>query len=306
MSAGVKSEDAAEIKKYTESLFSRYGGVSDPLIAGLSLRRLLLSAGGRINKNFHLFTIYSHYSAEEVYSVIEQEISRLVSSSVLPGINRFIDDCDFRFYDAVSDEGSVAAEFIRERIYSIFKKSLDSGKGAIIFNSTWNILRYEIVERYLKEIFTNDGEICRGLKKELPVNFTLKDSINFIQTIIIMRPSLYPEINSGAAQLSDDQERRGVAIRAERSFRPVSLRIIDEALKSFIPAGDSWRPGGIAGLIYIFDYLCRITPWQGNGGAVSESPHKSWFSIALINAEYFGFNKWYLEELFSIAGEKNW
>lgn len=236
----------------------------------------------------------------------EDAVSTLVSSSVMPQVNRFINNCDFKFLDMVSDSGSISAEFIRERIYFIFKEGLDSGKDSIIFNSVWNILRYNIIDSYLKEIFISEGEIFRKLKDELPQNFTLKDTINLFKTIVIIRPSLYPEVKSADNLPFKDGERRMIAERVESRFRPVPWRIIDEALKSFSPAVKSEDSGAIAGLIYIFDYLCRITPWHGDITAGSLSPHKSWFSLALINAEYFGFDTEILEELYSIAGERNW
>jgi hypothetical protein len=38
----------------------------------------------------------------------------------------------------------------------------------------------------------------------------------------------------------------------------------------------------------------------------AESPDKSWFGIAKKNAEYYGFNKRMLDELYRIAGDNKW
>jgi hypothetical protein len=38
----------------------------------------------------------------------------------------------------------------------------------------------------------------------------------------------------------------------------------------------------------------------------AESPDKSWFSIAKKNADYYGFDRRMLDELYMIAGDNNW
>lgn len=45
---------------------------------------------------------------------------------------------------------------------------------------------------------------------------------------------------------------------------------------------------------------------QGKGDRGAESPDKSWFNVTRKNAKYFGFDKRYLDELYSIASENNW
>jgi len=306
LSATVKSEEAAEIKRYAERLFYRYGGDLDPIIAGLFMRRIISSGEETLGKVISQYCSDPCHDNEELRQIFYQELMSLVSSAVMPTINRFIDDCDFNFFDAVSDSGSISVEFIRERIYFIFKETLDSGAGEIILNSSFNILRYRIIDKYLDEIFAMESELYREIIKEVPKSFSLKDCKNFIKTIFVVRPSLYPEINWKSTKHISDEERRVIAKRYESRFRPIPCRIIDEAVKSFNPMNVTSGSNAVAGLVYIFDLFCRVSPWQGVPEPGAEPPHKSWFSLALINSEYFGFNTGILEELYCIAGERNW
>jgi len=306
LSATVKSEEAAEIKRYAERLFYRYGGDSDPLIARLFIHRIISSGEETLGNVISRYCSEGLHDDEKLRQIFDQELVSLVSSAVMPPINRFIDDCDFNFCDAVSDSGSISVDFIRERIYFIFKETLDSGTGEIILNSSFNILRYGIIDKYLDEIFAMEGGLYRKLRMEIPQSFSLKDFKNFIKTIIVVRPSLYRDINRESTLHINDKEREIILRRYESRFRPIPLRIIDEALKSLIPVNDSAGSHAVSGLVYIFDMLCRVSPWQGVPEPEAEPPHKSWFSLALINAEYFGFNTDILEELYFIAGERNW
>jgi len=306
LSATVKSEEAAEIKRYAESLFYRYGGVADPLMAGLYTRRFISAGGGTLCKLIPGYSFSGRDEEEEVRRIFERELARLVSSAVMPRIVRFIDDCDFDFFDAVSDSGSISVEFIRESIYFIFKETLDSGTGEIVLNSSFNIIRYGVIDKYLNEVFSLEGALYRKLREEMPPSFSLKDSTNYIKTIIVIRPSLYREISSFDNLNLSDEERRLIVKGVSQNFRPIPFIIIDEALKSFMPVNHHGISGAAAGLVYIFDLLCRVSPWQGESEPGAEPPHKSWFTLALINSEYFGFNKEILKELHFIAGERNW
>jgi len=38
----------------------------------------------------------------------------------------------------------------------------------------------------------------------------------------------------------------------------------------------------------------------------AESPDKSWFAVARKNADYYGFDKRMIEDLYRIARDNNW
>lgn len=237
---------------------------------------------------------------------IEKEISDFLAVLVMQPVNRFIDNTDFDFLNPFSNSGAVSSDFIRKRIYFIFKNSFNFSEAHVLLKSSCNIFQYNVLNRYLIEIFSQQNNVSGLLKKEISESFSIQELIDFVGTVFLVRPMVYTKMSS-CYHLPLDYENMGEFIKwAGKDFSPLPERIIEEGFKSFLPGPNIDTYGYLPGLIAVLDFMCRIQPQQAEYNKAEESIEKSWLAIAMVNADYFSFDKNIIEGLYLIAGDKKW
>lgn len=237
---------------------------------------------------------------------ISKEISSFLAVLVMQPVNKFIDNSDFNFLYSISRSGAVSSDFVKERIYFIFKNSFDFSEAHIFLKSSCNVFHYNVLNRYMAELFFRQSRIFGLLKEEVSDFFSLQEWINFIGTVFLVRPLVYAKMSSGC-HLPCNYENMDSFIKwVSKDFYPLPERIIEEAYKSFLPGHNPVLYGSLPGLIAVLDTMYRIRPHQAEYEKAEESRDRSWLAIAMINAEHYSFDKNIIEELYSIAEDKKW
>ncbi len=240
-----------------------------------------------------------------LFKLLNDEASSFLASKVMHPVNTFIDNCNFEFFNILANEGAFSVQFVRERVYFIFKNSFIYPEAEMLLKSSCNIFRYDVIDKYVQEIFSKEGEISYSLMKEFDYALSAQDWVNFIKTVFLLRPMVFTKMVPRGNKGSNIESSKDFVKLHSKEFSPLPGVIISEAFKSFLCA-DGVRSGFLSRLIYIFDMMYRVQPWTGEYTG-SEEPHdKSWISIAMINSSFYGFDKAILEELYSIAGDNNW
>ncbi len=237
---------------------------------------------------------------------ISKEISSFLAVLVMQPVNRFIDNTSFDFLHSFSSSGTVSSDFLRERIYFIFKNAFNFSESHIFLKSSCNIFYYNVLNRYMAELFYRQSRIFGLLKEEVSDSFSLQEWINFLGTVFLVRPLVYARMSSGCHLPHDYENMSGFIKWVSRDFYPLPERIIEEAYKSFLPGHNPVLYGSLPGLVAVLDTMYRIRPHQAEYKKAEESGDRSWLAIAMINAEHYSFDKNIIEELYSIAEDKKW
>lgn len=245
------------------------------------------------------------HDQSRLIELLNKEISSFLAYKVMPPINTFIDNCNFDFFNIISNDGSLSPDFVRERIYYIFKNSFLFPEAEKFLVSTCRIFKYRIIDKYIPELLLKDEAIRSGLEQELEFSLSLKDWISFIKIIFLIRPMLSVKLHLQMKKETAVNRMKSFGESAGEDFQPVPEAIINEAVKSLLYA-QGFSGGFLPGLIYIFDMMYRNNPESGESIKAEETYDKSWFALARINSGFYGFDLKILNELYSIAEGKNW
>jgi len=245
------------------------------------------------------------YEHNLLIKLLNDEASFFLASKVMQPVNSFIDNCNFEFFNIIGNEGDFSLQFIREKVYFIFRNTFSSSESQIFLKSSCNIFRYSIIDKYVPEIESIDGVIRSGLEKEADYHLSARNWIDFIKTIFLVRPMVFAKMLFRGRESIDAESSNSFSGQDSKEFSPLPPLIIEEAFKSFLCA-DLFSSRILSELIYIFDMMYRIDPWPGEYTGAEEPHDKSWLTLAMINSEFYGFDKKIIEELFLIAEDKNW
>jgi hypothetical protein len=245
------------------------------------------------------------YEHNLLIKLLNDEASSFLASQVMQPVNSFIDNCNFEFFNILANEGAFSADFVRERLFFIFKNTFFFHEAEKYLKSSCNIFRYDVADKYLPEIASAQGSIWSGINKDADSSLTEQDWISFIKTIFLIRPMVYVKMLSSGSKSISIESSNDFIKWCGRDFSPLPGAIIGEAYRSLLCA-DGSSSGFLSRLVYIFDMMYRIHPWPGQYTGAEESHDKSWLSMAMVNSDYYGFDKGIIEELYLIAGDNNW
>jgi hypothetical protein len=263
------------------------------LIDNIDLVKTVLAAKGIVHEHNLLIKL------------LNDEASSFLASKVMQPVNTFIDNCNFKFFGILANEGTYSVHFIRERVYFIFKNSFFLPETELFLKSSCNIFRYHVIDKYVPEIFSKEGDFWYGLKNEFDYPLSVQDWVDFIKTVFLIRPMVYAKMLSLGSEFVKIERSNNFIKRYSKEFSPLPGVITGEAFKSFLCA-DGVSGGFLSRLVYIFDMMYRVQPWPEKYTGAEEPHEKSWIFMAMINSSFYGFDKTILEELYSIAGDKNW
>ena len=288
-------------------LISRYFGISgeaaDPFAGVFKAKKYLIDNIDLVKTALAEKGIVHDHNL--LIRMLNDEASSFLGSKVMQPINAFIDNCNFEFFNIIANDGAFSIQFVRERVYFLFKNSFLSPETEILLKSSCNIFRYGVIDKYIQEIFSKEGELRYALKKEFDYTLSTQDWVNFIKTVFLIRPMVFVKMLSLGSKSVNIAGSNDFVKLHSKEFSPLPGVIISEAFKSFL-CSDGGRSGFLSRLIFIFDMMYRIQPWAGEYNGAEEPHNKSWISTAMINSSFYGFDKEILEKLYSIAAENNW
>jgi hypothetical protein len=263
---------------------------------------------------------FPHLDSGEAIKLIVSELFLRVKQQALDPVVKFIDTADFGALNKIPDARQFSAEYHKDTIRSFVQTLFKNRDVRVNFSSAYNVFQYNIIDRYLKEIFVRRDFIYNELVRVQKTYLESDDYIIFLKLILLLKYSIYIKV-----PMSDDDPEHRYALsdivkmpgklpqyitmlaREINTLAPnIPLKSVNLAVKSNLIDSMTSLDEGCSRLLYV---LCsRFHNYKpiSKVDRGAESPDKSWFAIARKNAKVSGFEKNMLDELYRIAGDNNW
>ncbi|HPS87065.1 MAG TPA: hypothetical protein PLY36_09995 [Spirochaetota bacterium] len=313
--------DINKVNDFVNHLMSNPGVRSEsPLIGEGIIVNFIMQNLPQLKVTFKNSQFFPHLEWSQVLELVLDNLYERVSGAVLPVINRFIDNSDFSFLDKLSDSGTVADKFRREKLHEFVQMIFRNRGCRFNMNSSINIFNYEVIEKYTGEIFRRREFLYNELVMVQKTGIDSGEYITFFKIMLLVKNVVFMKLQPD----SDNPDARLCINDISRNRKNIQS-FTDSAVKFTIPL----LPGFPEKLIrlavksnfasdmieddepsskLIFILCGRFQnykhPAKIDRGA--ESPDKSWFGIAGKNAEHFGYDRRILDALYLIAGDNNW
>jgi len=313
--------DVNKVNDFVDHLLSNPGIKAEPLLIGEGMiMNFIVQNLPQLKITFKNSQFFPHLEWNQVLELIFENLYGRVSGIVLPVINQFIDNADFSFLDKLSNSGTVADKFRREKLYEFVQMIFKNRDSRFNINSTINIFNYEILEKYTGEIFKRRDSLHNELVRVQKTNLDSAEYIVFfkimllIRNIVFMRLQLNPSNPDARMSINDiAKNKKNLQSYTESIVKYIipllpgfPEKLIRLAVKSNFSNDILEQDEAASKLIYILcarfqNYKHIVKIERG-----AESPDKSWLGIAKKNADHFGYDKRMLDALYLIAGDNNW
>ncbi len=322
MSKGRYSEqDLNKVNDFVDHLLSNPGIKSEPLLIGEGMiMNFLVQNLPQLKITFKNSQFFPHLEWNQVLEMIFDNLYGRVSGTVLPVINRFIDNADFKFFDKLSGTGTVADKFRREKIHEFVQMVFRNRDSRFNMNSSINIFTYEIIEKYAGEIFKRRDFLFNELVRVQKTNIESGEYIVFLKTMVLVRNIVFMRLNLNSSNPESKicindigrnkkniQSYTDIIVKYLMPLLPgFPEKLIRLAVKSNYSADLTEQDEPSSKLVYIFSARFQNYKHIARIERGAEPPDKSWFGIARKNADHFGYDRRILEALYLIAGDNNW
>ncbi|MCP4132291.1 MAG: hypothetical protein GY754_15070 [bacterium] len=312
-------EDRAKMSDFVNHLLQNPNIKNEPLLIGEGLLlNFIVQNMGQLKQTFKTPQFFPNLEWSQVLQLLISDLYERVSQEVLPVIDEFIDTADLEILNRLISGSPVPIRFQQEKLHAFILAIFRNKDVRYRFNSVINILQYGILERYLTEIFDRRKFIYNEIVRVQKTNLECGEYIIFAKVMLMVRNAAYMKypLGSGGNNMNLDDALK-MPGKIKRYIADLSRTILNElpilpeheiqlAIKSNLKENMTDLEDGICRLLYILSarYHSYKPVTKVDRGA--ESPDKSWFAIAMKNAEHYGYNRKMVEELYRIAGDNNW
>ncbi len=315
------SEDLQKVREFVDHLFSNPNISSESsLIAEGLLINFIIQNMNQLKLTFKTPQFFPHLEWNQVLQLILSDLYERVSSDVLPVLDEFTDEMDYDALARVSDSSSFTPDFQQEKLKGFIRTIIKNKDVRYNLNSTITMLKYRTIDNYISEIFNHRGFLFNEITRVQKSNLEVGEYIIFAKILLILRSGAHLKIDSPSTgttkklSLNDALKMRGKLQNYLGDLVPylkqqlpfLSNKTITLAVKSNLQMNMTDLEEGISRLLFILCTRYHNFKPVGKVDRGAETPDKSWFSIAKKNADYYGFDKRMLDELYMIAGDNNW
>lgn len=313
--------DINKVNDFVEHLLSNPGIKSEPLLVGEGMiMNFIVQNLPQLKITFKNSQFFPHLEWNQVLELIFENLYSRVSGIVLPVINQFVDNTDFSFMNKLSASGTIADKFRREKFHTFVQMIFRNRDSRFNMNSTINIFNYNVLEKYIGEIFKRRDFLHNELVRVQKINIDSNEYIIFLKTMMLVRNTVYmklplnPSNPESKISISDIGKNRKMILSYTNSVVQylISLlpgipeTLIRLAVKSNFTADMIEEDEATAKLLYILSSRFQNYKHIAKIERGAESADKSWLGIAKKNADHFGYDRRILDALYLIAGDNNW
>jgi len=314
-------EDLKKIKDFVDHLLGLPNISSEPILIGEGLiLNFIVQNSNQLKITFKTPQFFPHLEWNEVLQILFSELYGRMSSEVLPFFYNIIDSSDLNLLNQMSSGPSYPVEFQQEKLKGFIDTIFRNKDVRYNFNSVFNIIKFQILDKYITEIFNRRDSIYNEIVRVRKLNFEFEEYLLFIKILLIVRGSAYIKIpfspggGNSKVSLIDSLKMPGKPnkfINAMTAHLMSELQVVPDiliqlALKSNIKESLTEMNDALPRFVYILCSRYHNYKPVVNVDRGAESPDKSWFAIARKNAEYHGFDKRLVDGLYRIAGDNNW
>ena len=188
------------------------------------------------------------------------------------------------------------------------------------FNSVVNIFKYNVLDRYLPEIFQRRRFIYNEIKRVEKFDLDYDEYIEYAKIIFLIKSSVFTKVSmstgSGTKKANINETQRlsmsmpEFIMKLGRSMKESLPFLTDRAIVTAIKSNFKERQTSLneasARLFYIIGSRYQDYKHYSKIDRGAESLDKSWFNVARSNSRFYGFNEKMVDELYMIAGDNMW
>ncbi len=315
------SEDLQKVREFVDHLFGNPNISSESsLIAEGLLINFIIQNMNQLKLTFKTPQFFPHLEWNQVLQLILSDLYERVSSDILPVLDEFTDEMDYDALARISDSSSFTPDFQQEKLKDFIRTIIKNKDVRYNLNSTITMLKDRTLDNYISEIFNHRGFLFNEITRVQKSNLEVGEYIVFAKILLILRSGAHMKIDSPSTgttkklSLNDAIKMRGklqnylvdLVQYLKQQLPFLSNKTINLAVKSNLQMNMTDLEEGISRLLFILCTRYHNYKPVGKVDRGAETPDKSWFSIAKKNADYYGFDKRMLDELYMIAGDNNW
>ena len=308
-----------KIRGFVDHLLNLPNIKNEQLLVAEGLILNFISANvNQLKTTFKTPQFFPNLEWSNVFQELLSNLYERVCANVLGVFNEFIDGTEFT---ALNREGNLnfPAAFQKEKLSSFLQNLFKNREARFNFSSVYNIFQFEIIEKYIGEIFSRREVIYNELVRVQKTHLECDDYIVFLKTLLLVKNAGFLKIPlagdaSNPVNLAESAKTPGkmhklidsLAANVRQGLPVLSDKAIKLALKSNLRESLSDIQAASSRLLYILSMRFHNYKPVEVIDRGAESPDKSWFAIVRKNAESYGFDKKMLEELYRIAGDNSW
>ena len=315
------AEDKVKIHDFVTHLFQNPSIKDEPiLIAEGLIINFIIHNLEQLKPAMKNPQFFPHLEWNEILQLILADLYDRAWKETSPVLDKFFKTADFTSLQRVPKAPTLPADFIKEKLQTFTPEIFKNKDARFNFNSVVNIFQYGILEKYIEEVYSRKGFLYNELVRVQKINIEKSDYVVFLKTLMLIKNASYMKISidtsSGDSKLSlfeilktRSQPAKyfdSAAFKISESIPFLPQRFIKIALKSCFKQNMTDNDETGSRFLYILSSRFHNYKHSVKVDRGAESPDKSWFGIAKKNAEYYGYDKRMLDDLYMIAGDNNW
>lgn len=313
--------DKARARDFIDHLFKNPNIGSEPVLIGEGLILNFISQNiENLKKTFKTQVFFPHLEWSDVLQILITELYDRVCVETLPILDKTIDLLDLPSISSVTGAGSLPSDFQVEKLKDFVHGIFMNRDVRFHMSAVVNIFKYDVIDRYIKEIFERRDSLYNELVRVQRTMLEVDEYIVLMKVLLLVKNAVQVKMplsfmDAGKRlNLADVQKMPGklpkyiddMVMSLREKLPMLDQRVLRLALKANLRENQTETDETGSRFLYI---LCsRFQQYRPvekvERGA--ESPDKSWFAIAMKNAEFHGFDKRMLEGLYRIAGDNRW
>ena len=310
-----------KVKDFVDHLLSNPNIRNEPILIGEGLLlNFIVQNINQLKATFKTPQFFPHLEWNKVLQLILSELFERVTNSILPLIKDFIDSSEFEFFNKIQGARPYPDKFHKEKLIEFIQSNLKNKDVRYNFNSTVNIFKYKVIEKYITEIFNKRGYLYNELVRVQKNYLESEEYVTYLKVLLLIKNTVYNKIsiNPDNAEVkinfndclnSPPNLKKfidGLTVNLRTQLPNITEQSIKLALKSNMRESQTELEDASSRFLYILTSRYQNFKPVTTVDRGAESPDKSWFGIARKNAEYYGYDKRMIEELYRIAGDNNW
>ncbi len=257
---------------------------------------------------------------DDALKVVFQVLKQRIVNAVMPEVEEWLNErVSFRLVQKVFPNQQITADDYKSMLLKFIQGLISFNDARYNFNSVINIFKYQVLERYISEIFERKGYIFNEIRRVEKTDLGAKEYIEYSKLVFLIKNIVYMRV-----PVTTNYGERSININEIKKFSVPMEKLLNKqeqlvkktlpfiTQKAFMTAAKSNIKKEItkleeasSRLYYILASRYQEFKYQKTDRG-AETQDKSWYNIARRNRSFYGFDENMVNELYLIAGDNLW
>ncbi len=314
--------DRNKMEAFVTHLFSNPNIKNEPILIGETLIINFITKNlASLKELLRTPQFFPEATAEETLQFLLVVLRDRVVNEISPFITNYINDnINFSFLNKLTGR-PVDENTIKNKIITFTSQLLRHKDVRYNFNSVINIFKHGKLSLYMKDIFDRRQFIYNELTKVQKLNLPVEEYINYMKILLLLKNVVYIKIpiDTGEKTVKINLNDLKKIPKLENKFISLVMSVVNKelgdifsesilrmAVKSNFSEEKTALEEASARFLYIMSHRFQDYRHYEKIERGAETPDKSWFAVSKKNANYYGFDKRMLDELYKVAADNNW